>query len=293
MGYLGVCGRFFPGQSLLPRYARGVVKRNAEFGFKMVSISVLSMVLKQADKVIISKLLPIGLLGYYGFAYRAISKASLISSAVAQAAFPSFCSLSEDKGGKNHLVTQYSQLQDLVCFITVPLFALIAFFALPLFTYVFNAKIAQELHSPVVLLSLGFYLNGTLDIPYRLVLATGKPEIVVRQILYAVFTVLPATLVLLYFFELSGAALGWVLYFLFCYAYSVRRICSECLEKPAWFFFGHILKVFLLIALTYGVAYSILVIVNIFTIISLFVAYTGASVIFLMLMHLAQVFSCL
>jgi O-antigen/teichoic acid export membrane protein len=280
MGYLGVCSRFFSGQSFLPRYIHGVVKRNLKFASKMVSISVLAMVHKQADKVMISKLLPIGLLGCYGFVYGAISKAGLITSAVAQAAFPSLCSLFNRKG-KSGLVPQYIKMQDFVCFITVPIFAAIAFASLPLLTYVFNGEIAETLHLPVVLLSLGFYLNGTLAIPYRIVLATGKPEIVLRQILYAVFTVLPATLVSIYFWELSGAAFGWVLYFLFCYAYSVPRICAECLEKPAWFFYGHVLKVFLLTALTYGVAYGILEVVNIFTIISLFLAYTGASVIFL------------
>ena len=280
VGYLGACSRFFSGQSFFPRYVHSVVKRNLKFASKMVSISVLAMVHKQADKVIISKLLPIGLLGCYGFVYGAISKAGLITSAIAQAAFPSLCSLFKGKG-KTGLVPQYRKLQDLVCFITVPIFAVISFAALPLLTYVFNSEIAETLHLPVVLLSLGFYLNGTMAIPYRLVLATGKPEIVVRQILYAVFTVLPATLVTIYFWGLSGAALGWVLYFLFCYAYSVPKICSECLEKPAWFFYGHVLRVFLLTALTYGVAYRILVVVDIFTILSLFMAYIGASTIFL------------
>lgn len=280
MGYLGVCSRFFSVQSFLPRYIHGVVKRNLKFASKMVSISVLAMVHKQSDKVMISKLLPIGLLGYYGFVYGAISKAGLITSAVAQAAFPSLCALSREKG-KIALGSQYRKLQDFVCFITVPIFALIAFAALPLLTFVFNGKIAEALHLPVVLLSLGFYLNGTLAIPYRLLLATGKPEIAVRQNLYAIFTVLPATLVSIYFFGLSGAALGWVLYFLFGYAYSVPRICSECLDKPAWFFYRHVLRVFLLTALTYGIAYGILVVVDIFTIRSLFMAYIGASAIFM------------
>jgi O-antigen/teichoic acid export membrane protein len=279
IGYLGVCDRFFPVQSFFPRYVHSVVKRNSEFSSKMVSISILAMVHRQSDKVMISKLLPIGLLGYYGFVYGAISKAGLITSAVAQAAFPSLCSLFGNKG-RVSLVAQYTKLQDLVCFITVPIFALIAFASLPLLTFVFNSEIAEALHLPVILLSLGFYLNGTLAIPYRLLLAAGKPEIAVRQNLYAIFTVLPVTFVAIYFLELSGAALGWVLYFLFGYAYLVPRICSECLEKPAWFFYRHVLKVFLLTALTYGVAYGTLVVANILTIVSLFLAFMGASVIF-------------
>lgn len=279
-GYLAVCRRFFSTAAFLPRYVHSVLVRNMKFTSHMVSISVLAMLNKQADKVMISKLLPIGQLGYYGFAYGAISKAGLITAAIAQAAFPSFCSLSGEKDG-SRLITQYSKLQDLVCYMTLPLFALISFAALPLFTYIFNEEIAKSLQLPVVLLSLGFYLNGTMAIPYRIILATGNPEIAVRQNLYAIFSVLPVTLVLIYYLGLTGAAMGWVLYFLFCYAYSVPRICRECMGKPAWFFYGHVLRVFLLTVLTYGVAYGILVVVDIFTISSLSLTYIIASAIFL------------
>lgn len=278
--YLAVCIRFFSARSFLPRYRHSVVRRNFNFASKMISISILAMVHRQADKVIISKVLPVGILGYYGFVYGAISKAGLITSAIAQAAFPSLCALSENKSSTN-VLSQYKILQDLVCFITVPVFAAIVFIALPLLKYVFNSEIAQTLHLAVVFLSLGFFLNGTLAIPYRVLLATGKPEIAVRQNLYAIFTVLPATFVAIYYWEISGAALGWVLYFLFCYVYSVPRICNECLDRSPLFFYGHVLKVFLLIGLSYGTVYSLLFVFDIFKILSLSLSYIGASVIYL------------
>jgi hypothetical protein len=118
-------------------------------------------------------------------------------------------------------------------------------------------------------------------IPYRVVLATGKPEIVARQTLYSLFMVPPLTFVSVYYWGLAGAGLGWVLYFLFCYIYSVPRICGECIGKPAWFFFRHLLKIFLLTALTYGASYSFLVTADTFTLFSLSLAYIGATVFFL------------
>ena len=279
IAYVGVCIRFFPGRSFLPRYIHGVVQRNLDFASKMTSISFLTMVYRQADKVIISKILPVGILGFYGFVYGAISKAGLITSAVAQAGFPALCSLSKDRSRIN-LISQYKILQDLVCFITVPVFAAIVFIASPLLAYVFNNEIAQTLHLPVLLLSLGFYLNGTLAIPYRLVLATGKPEIVIRQVLYALCTVLPITVFAIYFWALSGAAFGWVLYFLFCYAYSVPRICNECLNRPSLVFYSHVLRVFLLIVITYGATYCVLVLFDFTTILSLALSYIAASIMF-------------
>lgn len=280
IGYVTVCSRFFPLQSFVPRYVKGVVKRNSRFASNMVSISVLAMAHKQSDKVIISKLLPVGLLGYYGFVYGAISKGSLLATAVAQAAFPSLCSLFEGND-EGKLLSQYSRLQGLICFTTIPIFALFAFAASPLLANLFNMEVARTLHVPVILLSLGFYLNGTLAVPYRLVLASGKPGISVRSNLYALFAVLPATLMLVSLLGLSGAALGWVLYFLFAYAYAVPKICRECLDKPLWSFFGPLLRIMLLALSTYGVAYGILVLAQKATIFALVLSYCAASALFL------------
>jgi O-antigen/teichoic acid export membrane protein len=277
--YFGVCSRFFSVRSFLPRYVHSVVTRNYEFASKLTSVSVLAMVHKQADKVMISRLLPLGLLGYYGFAYGFISKATSITTAVAQAAFPALCSVSDDED-RSSLVSQYEKLQDFVSFVTVPVFAAITFMALPLLKFVFDGRIAETLYLPVLLLCLGFYLNATVAIPYRLSLAAGRPDIAVRQNLYAIFTVLPATFVAIYFWGLPGAAMGWILYFLFCYAYSVPRICRECMKKPLWFFYGSLLRIFVLTALTYGIAYGIVAVFNTFTMFSLGTAYIGATAIF-------------
>ncbi len=280
VAYIVMSSHFFTIQSLIPGFSFSVVKRNYEFATKMVNISVLAMIHRQSDKLIVSKLLPIGQLGYYSLAFGAIAKGGLITSAVAQAAYPSLCKLCKTDNQLG-LLSQYRKIQDFICFVTIPIFVVVPFIALPLFTYIFNTEIAERLFLPVTLLSLGFFLNGTLSIPYRLLLAKGKPGIAVKQNFYALFIVLPLTFISIYYFGLSGAALGWVFYFLFGYVYAIPRVFAECLQKPAWFFYGHMFKVFLLATVTYGVAYGILAVVNIFTIHSLFMSYTGASVIFL------------
>ena len=87
-----------------------------------MAISLLSLVHNQAAQVIVSKLLPIGQFGFYGFASSTVNRGTFITGAVAQAAFPSFSNLSR-AGNRSALLTQYRKLQDLLCYGTVPVFA--------------------------------------------------------------------------------------------------------------------------------------------------------------------------
>jgi O-antigen/teichoic acid export membrane protein len=278
--YFTICGHFFSLKSLIPGYSSGVVRRNWSFSSKMMSLSILSMIGWRADQIIVSKLLPIGVLGYYSFASSAVSKAGLITGAISQAAFPSLSALFK-AGDRISLISQYRKLQDLICFMTVPIFAAIPFAALPLFTYLFNLEIAKTLLLPVSFLSLGFYMNGTLNLPYQFSLVVGKPEISVRSNIYALFVVLPITVLLIYKFGLLGAGLSYVLLNLFVYVYAVPRICSECMGIPVRMWYSHMLKFYALAGLAYGLAWIILEFLSVSSVLSRAIAYSSATIIFL------------
>lgn len=280
LAYLLISSYFFSWQALIPGYSKLVIRRNLRFSSNMMSISILAMIHTQADKLIVSKLLPIGIFGYYGFASGVVSKTTLVTSSITQAAFPSFSTLfiADDRVG---MMVQYRKLHDLLCFATVPLFAAIPFAALPLFGYLFNGQVAQMLLLPITFISIGYYMNGTLHVPYFFSLAVGKPEISVKSNFYALFIVLPIAGLLIYFFGLTGAGFSWVFYHLFAYSYAVPRICAECLEISVSEWYLHVLKIFILIILTYGMAWITLGIIDNHSIPALVTAYIGASIAFL------------
>lgn len=280
LAYFIISGYFFSFTALVPGYSYSVAMRNLGFASKMVSISVLAIVHKQFDKVIISKLLPIGVLGYYSVAYSVASKAGLVTGAISGAVFPVLSALFK-AGDRGSLMSQYRKLQDLICFITIPIFSFIPFATLPLFTYMFNEEMARTVLLPITFLSLGFYMNGTSNLTYQFSLAVGKPEITVRSATYALFIVLPATALLIYQFGLVGAGLSWVLYNLFVYIYAVPRICAECMEIPVRIWYSHVFKVYTLASLTYGSAWIFLEFINVHSILFLTIAYIGATIIFL------------
>jgi O-antigen/teichoic acid export membrane protein len=285
--YFVISAHFFSFRALVPGYSSAVVKRNFRYASRMASISILGMVQMQSDRAIASKLLPLGVFGYYGLAYAAVSRSTLATGAIAQAVFPSFSALSK-AGDRTTLMSRYRQLQDLVCWGTIPLFAAISFAARPLFNYLLNAEASRLLLLPITFLCVGFYMNGTLNVPYIFSIAVGRPDIAARSNYYALFIVLPATFAFVSFFGVSGAAFSWVFYHLFAYAYQVPRTCSECLGIATWRWCVGVLRIVLFASLTYGVAWMILESSRSHSIISLVLAYVAASLVYLTAAYLSM-----
>jgi O-antigen/teichoic acid export membrane protein len=258
ISYVVVCARFVSWSSLVPGFSSAVVARNLSFTYHVALISILAMVHTQSDKAIVSKLLPIGVFGLYTLAYSAVSRSTLLTGSVAQAGLPHLSYLFKE-GDHQTLITQFNKLEDLICYGTVPLFAVIPFLARPLFTIIFNANSANLLLLPVTFLSIGFYMNGSITTLYIFSIAAGRPDIAARTNLYALFVVLPTTAILIYFFGLNGAGFSWVFYHLFAYSYQVPRTCKECLNISPWTWYAKILKIFATVGMTYGIAWIVVI----------------------------------
>ena len=251
LAYIAITGYFFSWRSLFPGFTSGVLNRNLSFTSHMAAFSVLAMIQMESDKALISKLLPIGLVGFYGLAQTMVARVSRVPAAINQAAFPNFSALFH-KGDQIGLMRQYHRLQDLVCYGLVPIFAAIIFAARPLFTYLLNAQASQMLLLPTALLCVGWYMNGTVNMPLALSLAVGRPDINARLNFYALFITLPATAWFIWKWGLVGAGLSSVFYHLYIYGYAVRRWASECMGMPASAWYFHVLKFLLVAAVTYG-----------------------------------------
>ena len=277
--YLAACAHFFGARAFVPSVSGSVVRRNAGFTFRLAGITVFSMIHTQSDKAIVSKLLPLGIFGYYGMAYSGVSRGMVVTTSVSQAVFPSFSALHK-QGDRDGLLRQYRKVQDLLCYAIVPMFAAIPFAARPLFTFVLNAQAAQMLIWPVTFLCIGFCMNATVTIPYVFTLAVGKPEIAARTAYYALFISLPATVWLVYRFGIAGAGFSWIFYHLFTYAYFVPRACAECLNVATWKWFAHVFKVFGLAGLTYGGVWVLIALAGSSTLLSLVLGYVVASAAF-------------
>ncbi len=256
VAYLLACERFVPRRALLPGYSGEAIRRNLSFAGQMAITSTLGMVHMQSDKLAVSKLLHVGDLGTYAFASTLASGVSRVTTSVVQAAFPTFSALHQE-GDRATLLRQYRRLHLMVTCVTPPFFAALTFGTTPIFAYVFNPPVARALVVPMALLCGGWYLNATLNIPFTLSQAMGRPDIGGRQNLLALAVVPPIAVLGVVLFGLRGAAFGWVCYQLFAYAYGVPRICRECLGTSPRAWYREVLRVTVVLAGTYGAAYWI------------------------------------
>ncbi|MFI5283896.1 MAG: oligosaccharide flippase family protein [Candidatus Dormibacterales bacterium] len=278
--YFSVAARLIGWRSLVPRYFSSVVRRNVRFTAHMSVLSVLNMVQLQFDKIVVSKLLPVASVGYYSFASTVVVRISFASAAIAQAALPSFSRLHQ-LGDPRPLLLQYRKLQDLISYGLVPVFAAATFGAMPLYTYLFSRATASVLLPPTALLCLGFFMGATINVPYTLSVAMGKPQIASRANVVALFVVLPITAALIYFFGLVGAGSSWVVYYLFLYGYMIPKICRQCLGISIWSWYTHVGRVLALALLTYGLLWLLVVVPHSYSTLSIAASYVIASILFM------------
>lgn len=277
--YIVVAARLFGPVALVPYYSAGVVRRNLGFGLHMVAISTLSIVFTQGTQLILSTLLAISQFGFYGFLNNLTGRAAFVSGAVAQAGQPSLNKL-VSLGEFAAFQSQFRKLQDLVSFGSAPIFALIPFASLPLLSYLFSPSVAESLLLPATFLSLGFYMNAMLVVPFVASLAVGRPQIATQSNLVALVVVLPVTAALVVSFGLAGAAFSWVFYHIFAYLYQIPRYSRQCLRVPVMEWYERLLKVSITISVSYGLAWVILSVVHSSSLLALALAFVAATVVY-------------
>ena len=277
--YIAIAARLFGWRSLVPGFDGSVVRRNLRFTSLMMSNSLLGVVLNLTDKLVVSKLLAVAEFGLYGFASATVGRVTLVTTAIGQAALPAFSSLFK-RNEHEELIRQYRKLQDLVCFGTLPMFAAICFGALPAYAYLFNSDIAARLLLPTALLALSFYMSAAVYTPYIGSVAMGRPDIIVRANVLAVFIVVPVTVLLVLAYGIVGAACSLVFYQLFSFAYVVPRICRQCLYIAPAGWYWHFARAVGLAVITYGTSWGVIVYTGSYHLLGLTIAYLISSAVF-------------
>ena len=274
------CLHFIPWRSLVvPKWHTEVAQRNRYMAVKLVSNSGLEVVQFQADKIIISALLPVVVLGTYSFLYNLVARTSQVRNAVSSASLPTLSNLLALRQNTN-VLSLYRKLQDLMAYGTLPLFAALAYLLIPINTYIFSAEIARELFFPGVLLIVGFYLRGISDPAHQIAIADGRPELIMQSNLLSVGLSVPAAIVLIYFWGISGAGFASLITGVIYCVYLVPRVYSKCLHIPVSGWYFHMMRVFLLGLGAYGTVAVALALMGWQTVAALAIGFVISSVLF-------------
>lgn len=278
--YLSAAIHFVPAAALVPRIFLDAVKRNARFSINMGTVSVLAFLHTQVDKLIISKFLPLGALGYYSVAYNLTAKSTLVADSVSSAAYPVFCELFKS-GTHQQTMTQYNKLQDVICYISAPILAFIVFYNQPIFLYLFDLQIAEMLSVPIIFLCAAAFLQVSYLAPHGLLLASGESGLALRASSLNLLISLPTAVIAIYLWGLTGAGIAYFVSRLFILMYLIPKLSRRCFRRSPLVWYFHILKIVSAVTMTYAFVWLLLDLSDIRSIYGITIGYFIASILYI------------
>jgi O-antigen/teichoic acid export membrane protein len=195
---------------------RGVAKFTVGVG----GINILSFLLTQIDKIILSKILSLQSFGYYMLAWTLGTFAYRFTGPIFNAYYPRITELMSqgnhfeviDVHEKGELIDLYLKASRVMAIAIVPFSVWLAFFGhqlLVLWTH--DLSVADSANSALALIALGTMCHGFMHIPYGLQLASGWTALAFWQNVIAVVLLVPLTYFFALHYGLTGAALPWLL----------------------------------------------------------------------------------
>jgi O-antigen/teichoic acid export membrane protein len=177
----------------------------------MVTITVLSLLLTQIDKILLSKLLSLSEFGYYTVASVLAGVPQMLVAPISQAWFPRLNQL-HARDDNARFVRTYHQGAQLVSVIVGSCAVIMIIFAdLVLNLWTRNPAIAHNTTMLVRLLALGNLLNCLMWIPYQAQLAHAMTLLAIRMNIVLVIVIVPAIIWATNNYGAVGASAVWVI----------------------------------------------------------------------------------
>lgn len=184
--------RLLPAAATPARFHLSKLLELKGFALGLAGISAVAFVLTQADRILLSTLLPLDEFGFYTLAATIAAALSTVVQPFFAALYPRYCGLVA-VGDWVKLVTLYHQSNHVLAAVLGATAAVLAFFAYDvIFLWTGDRHIASNTAQLLSLLAVGWAINGLMHLPYALQLAIGATRIALYQNLVAVSLVVPA-----------------------------------------------------------------------------------------------------
>ena len=219
------------------RFDLAALARIRRFASGMAITTLLSILLMQVDKLLLSKLVSLKDFGYYTLAATAAGALYFLATPIAAAISPR---LTELVASSEQLVVidTYHRASQWLAALLIPAALVMAAFAEPLlWVWTGNVSLAQQVAPLLTLLALGTLCNGFMHVPYTTQLAYGWTGFAVRMNIVAVSFIVPSILWAVPRFGANGAAWAWLVlnagYVLVAIHFMHRRLLPY--EKWRWY----------------------------------------------------------
>ncbi len=198
-----------PSSDARPRFDKSVFRNIRSFATGMMGIMVSGIVVTQVDKLILSRLLPLRVFGYYMLAYVVSNGLNLAILPVFNALFPRYSALAATEN-QAELSRLYHLGSQFAASLLLPLAAVLAFFSYDiLLLWTRDPETARSTSTIVTFLVVGTALNGLMYPITALQLANGWTSIGLGINLVFMALIIPGIIVMANLYGAVGAASVW------------------------------------------------------------------------------------
>jgi len=216
-------------------FQKNLLRKNWRFAAGMTGISVVATILTQTDKIILSKLLPLRVFGYYMLAATVGNALAYLVQPISAALFPKLTQLVFDKEQIN-LSSLYHNGCKLASLIVLPAAMTLALFSREILTlWIRDAEIVQHSFFLVSLMVIGTAINSLMVLPYTLQLAYGWTKLVFSQNVISTILLVPLMIIMVNNYGAVGAPIVWIIlnagYLFILIPLMHRRLLSSEMKK--------------------------------------------------------------
>jgi O-antigen/teichoic acid export membrane protein len=193
------------------KFDKNLLVKNWRFASGMMGISLVTVILTQLDKIILSKMLTLEMFGYYMLALSVANTVRGLVIPIFSALFPKFTQLVASAEESN-LITLYHKSCQLMSVFMLPLAVTIAIFAKEILTlWLGDTMAAQSSHQILTLLIIGTALNALMILPFALQLAYGWTKLAIYKNVVAIIFLVPLMVWMVQMYQGIGAAWAWII----------------------------------------------------------------------------------
>jgi O-antigen/teichoic acid export membrane protein len=194
-----------------PRFAWTALRSTWRYAGGMSALAAVSALLTQTDKLAVSKMLPLEMLGYYSVAGALATLPSALTGPIAAAVFPRLTALVA-LGDRGSLTRLYHRTCELVAVVTIPAGLTLAIFAGDfLFAWTGSAIAARQAGLAASLLLAGQMIQVTAVVPFYLALACNSVRLNLQVGIASVVFITPLLFYLVMKDGVAGAGMSWLI----------------------------------------------------------------------------------
>jgi O-antigen/teichoic acid export membrane protein len=187
-----------------------MLKQIGGFSAGLTGIGVTSIILTQADKIVVSKYFSLELFGYYTLAWATSMGLIRLIGPIQTAVFPRFAQLAA-QGSFAESAALYHSSSQFVATILAPITATAVFFAHDILLLWTRDPVITEATAPLfTIFVIGTALNGLMNIPYMVQLAYGVTRLTLSVNILMIALLVPAMAWAAHMGNLALTAGGWI-----------------------------------------------------------------------------------